>query len=98
MSSSPDNVSPAQVKQMRRGRKRPSNSSRLPPRRRSRVKSGDSLSAGLSGDEAGGGSGGGGPAGGGSGGGVGGVEAHQEFRFPKHKKHMVAEYLGNVDR
>ena len=82
---------------MRRGRKRPSNSSRLPARRRSRVKSGDSLSAGLSGDEAGGGggSGGGGSAGGG---GVGGVEAHQEFRFPKHKKHMVAEYLGNVDR
>ena len=84
---------------MRRGRKRPSNSSRLPARRRSRVKSGDSLSAGLSGDEAGGGgSGGGGSAGGGGVGGVGGVEAHQEFRFPKHKKHMVAEYLGNVDR
>lgn len=72
-----------------RGRRRRAGpSSQTPQRRRSRAKSGDSQSAELSADE-------GGP--------IGpeyqqqellGVEAHQEFRFPKHKKHMVAEYLG----
>ena len=56
------------------------NSALTPQRRRSRAKSGDSLSA--SADEAA----------------SVGIEAHQEFRFPKHKKHMVAEYLGNADR
>jgi len=78
----------------RQGRRRRAGpSAQAPQRRRSRAKSGDSQSAEISADEAG----------------VTsvegaqsadlGVEAHQEFRFPKHKKHMVAEYLGgNADR